>query len=60
MRNVSGSGLPAKIWRAVLQAAPAEPTLVASADRPKPQVRDDNGLELLLGWVHRTFGALTD
>src|SRR5262249_32659794 len=31
MRNVSGSGLPAKLWRAVMQATPPSETLVASA-----------------------------
>jgi penicillin-binding protein 1A len=60
MRNVSGSGLPARIWRAVMLETPASETLVAAADRPRPEVRKDNGLELLMNWVQRTFGSATN
>ena len=62
MRNVTGGGLPSKIWREVMQATPAPEPQVAAAEalpQPRPAVRQDNGLELLLDWVQRKFGVVT-
>lgn len=60
MRNVTGGGLPSKIWREVMQTTPAPTPQVAAAEpQPRPAVRQDNGLELLLDWVQRQFGVVT-
>ncbi|HET6469420.1 MAG TPA: PBP1A family penicillin-binding protein [Geminicoccaceae bacterium] len=62
MPGVTGGALPARLWQAVMRHTPAAPPLVAEAPptpRPRPEVRDDNGLELLFYWVERTFGSLT-
>ncbi|HMR29516.1 MAG TPA: PBP1A family penicillin-binding protein [Geminicoccaceae bacterium] len=61
MRNVTGGGLPSKIWREVMQTTPAPAPQVAAAEpmpQPRPAVRQDNGLELLLDWVQRKFGVM--
>ena len=60
MRNVTGGGLPSRIWREVMQTTPAPAPQVAAAEpQPRPAVRQDNGLELLLDWVQRQFGVVT-
>ena len=60
MRNVSGGGLPSRIWRELIQSTPAPAPQVAAAEPAKrPEVRQDNGLELLLDWVQRRFGVVT-
>lgn len=59
MRGISGATLPATLWREVIRNAPAPEAVVAAAE-PKPSMpRRDNGLELILDWVSRTFGAPT-
>jgi membrane peptidoglycan carboxypeptidase len=60
MRNVTGGGLPSRIWREFMQTTPPPAPQVAAAEpRPRPAARQDNGLELLLDWVQRQFGVLT-
>ena len=60
MRNVSGGGLPSRIWRELMQTTPTRAPQVAAAEPAKrPEVRQDNGLELLLDWVQRRFGVVT-
>ena len=54
MRGITGSTLPAQLWREVIRRAPPPPVLVARAE---PAVDRENGLELILDWVWRTFGA---
>ncbi|MFO1067006.1 MAG: PBP1A family penicillin-binding protein [Geminicoccaceae bacterium] len=59
MRGVSGGTIPARIWREVMLGTPPDGPAVASARPPVP-VRRDNGLELLLDWVQRSFGGVTE
>lgn len=54
MRGIRGSNLPARLWAEVIRTTPAPPALVAAAE---PSASRENGLELILGWVRRTFGA---
>ena len=65
MRSVTGSGLPAKLWREVMTTVPkSRPPLVATAS-PEPErilppiVREaaENGLALLLDWIEQKFGT---
>lgn len=54
MRGISGSDLPARLWREVMGATPPPRALVAAAE---PSANRENGLELILDWVRRTFGT---
>lgn len=57
-KGVSGSNLPAQIWRAVMESAPApQPVLVARAEPGPVQPREDNGLAVILDWIGRTLGG---
>jgi penicillin-binding protein 1A len=60
MRGITGGSLPTRIWREVMQSTPAPAAQVAAAaSQPRAAPRQDNGIELLLDWVQRQFGTLT-
>jgi penicillin-binding protein 1A len=65
MRGVSGSTLPAQIWRQVMLATPKPAPAVAQADTTAPSVPEavgqkaQDGLDWLLDRIERTFGRLT-
>jgi penicillin-binding protein 1A len=60
MRGVTGGGLPSKIWREVMRSTPPPaPEVAAAQPQRRVEPRQDNGLELLLDWVQRQFGVLT-
>ncbi|MCS6878344.1 MAG: PBP1A family penicillin-binding protein [Geminicoccaceae bacterium] len=62
MDGVTGGSLPARIARAVLEAAPPSRLAPEVAEGWRgspapPSAREENGLALLLDWVRRTFGG---
>ncbi|MCX8101555.1 MAG: PBP1A family penicillin-binding protein [Geminicoccaceae bacterium] len=63
MEGVTGGGLPARIARQVLEAAPPSPPAGPEVARGEPPPaarsveREENGLAILLDWVQRTFGS---
>jgi penicillin-binding protein 1A len=54
MHGISGGNLPARLWSEVMRTTPAPPAPVAVAEAA---TRQENGLELILDWVRRTFGT---
>ncbi len=66
MRGVSGSTLPAQVWRQVMLATPKPAPAVAQADTASPSSvpeavgrKAQDGLDWLLDTIERTFGRLT-
>ena len=61
MKGVSGSTIPAYVWREVMLATPKPGPLVAQAEQVPEVVRKtaEDGLDWLLNVVEKTFGRLT-
>jgi penicillin-binding protein 1A len=55
MPGVGGGGLPARIWAEIMRSIPAPAVVAEARPEPPPPGRQENGLELLLDWVQRTF-----
>jgi penicillin-binding protein 1A len=61
MKGVSGSTIPAYVWKEVMLATPKPAPFVAQVDQVPEVVRQtaENGLDWLLDVVEKTFGRLT-
>ncbi|MDX6749048.1 penicillin-binding protein 1A [Geminicoccaceae bacterium 1502E] len=67
MKGVSGSNLPAQVWRDVMATTPwvEPPPVVASREperrpasrRPVPADSKEHGLGMLFNWIEKTFGG---
>ena len=63
MKGVTGSNLPAQIWREAMLATPKPSAAMVAERTPEPPqiggVKVQDGLDWLLDTISRTFGRLT-